>query len=124
MANYKDSGDPYETGDYPWTTPVGYYKGNQVPSGVDMANGYGLYDIIGIVNEWCNDWYDDSYYQDCVNQGMYDNPKGPPYGPDAYRVRRGGTWLLEVFSQRSANRSFNFPDLRVQSAGIRLALKD
>jgi len=38
-ANYWDSGDPYETGDYPWTTPVGYYDGNQIPPGTDMANG-------------------------------------------------------------------------------------
>ena len=27
LANWPSSGDPYETGDYPWTTPVGFYNG-------------------------------------------------------------------------------------------------
>ena len=26
-ANWENSGDPYEAGDYPWTTPVGFYDG-------------------------------------------------------------------------------------------------
>ena len=46
-ANYYASGDPYVG-----STPVGYYDGNQTPVGPDMANGYGLYDIIGNVLEW------------------------------------------------------------------------
>ena len=36
-ANYWNSGDPYETGPYPWTTPVGYYDGNQTPPGAVMT---------------------------------------------------------------------------------------
>ena len=47
-ANYCGSGDPYECG----RTPIGYYNGNQVPFGPDMANGYGLYDITGNADEW------------------------------------------------------------------------
>ena len=48
MANYWQSGDPYEVGDYtdyPFTTPVGYYDGGQAPPGSDMSNSYGLYDM-------------------------------------------------------------------------------
>lgn len=46
-ANYNGSGDPYGG-----RTPVGYFNGNQVPFGPDMANGYGLYDVAGNVVEW------------------------------------------------------------------------
>ena len=81
MANYVSSGDPYETGAFPYTTPVGYYDGRQVPAGTDMANGYGLYDVAGNVFEWCNDWY-----------GSYSSsPETNPTGP-ASRVIRGGDW--------------------------------
>ena len=80
MANYYPSGDPYETGAEPWTTPVGYYDGGQTPAGTDMANGYGLYDVVGNVWEWCNDWYDESYY----STSPENNPKGPASG--SYRV--------------------------------------
>ncbi|MCD4818959.1 MAG: formylglycine-generating enzyme family protein, partial [Candidatus Cloacimonetes bacterium] len=41
-ANYDGSDDPYES-QIIETTPVGYYNGNQIPAGIDMANGYGLY---------------------------------------------------------------------------------
>ena len=46
-ANYSSSGDTYANN----LTPVGYYDGNQAPSGPDMANDYGLYDVIGNVAE-------------------------------------------------------------------------
>jgi formylglycine-generating enzyme required for sulfatase activity len=48
FANCRTSGDPYEEG----STPVGYYDGNQIPIGPNMANGYGLYDMSGNAYEW------------------------------------------------------------------------
>ena len=86
-TNYANSGDPYESGPTPWTTPVGYYDGNQTPPGGDMANGYGLYDMSGNVSEWCWDSFDPSYY----SNSPYDNPTGPPTS-SWYCVRRGGGW--------------------------------
>ena len=32
--------------------PVGYYNGTQEPTGEDMSNGYGLYDMTGNASEW------------------------------------------------------------------------
>ncbi|MHC4456071.1 MAG: formylglycine-generating enzyme family protein [Planctomycetota bacterium] len=117
MANYWSSGDPYETGAYPWTTPVGYYDGNQTPAGTDMANGYGLYDMAGNVWEWCNDWYDSDYY----NVSSYDNPEGPASGLG--RVLRGGGWGHNANYCRVARRDYVTPPFgRFDSYGFRIVL--
>ena len=115
-ANYYLSGDPYEIGPYPWTTPVGYYDGNQIPKGVDMANGYGLYDMAGNVWEWCNDWYDYHYY----NSAPYDNPHGPLSGTS--RVIRGGSWDYDASDLRGAIRSKDDPNDTIHNTGFRLIL--
>jgi len=118
MANYWASGDPYEEGPYPWTTPVGYYDGNQTPPGEDMANGYGLYDVTGNVWERCHDWYDADYY----DSSPYDNPRGPSSG--TFRVLRGGSWrngLLPPILLRCAFRKYYYPDARDYYYGFRLA---
>ena len=52
MANFWDSGDPYDNG----TTPVGFYNGFQCIGGADMQNGFGLYEVAGNVAEMCWDW--------------------------------------------------------------------
>ena len=115
-ANYWDSGDPYETSAYSRTTLVGYYDGNQVPAGVDMANGYGLYDMAGNVWEWCNDWYDEDYY----STSPYDNPCGPATG--THGVFRGGSWINSANLLRCAYRFWIYPDSWYIGSGFRLAL--
>lgn len=54
------------------------------PVGQKEANELGLYDMSGSVFEWCNDWYDENYY----DKSPENNPKGPVAGP--HRVFRGG----------------------------------
>jgi formylglycine-generating enzyme required for sulfatase activity len=105
-ANWPGSGDPYEVGAYPHTTPVGFYDGTlkqkaqcawpgsatsyQTSVG---ANAFGLYDMAGNVWELVNDWYGNNYY----SVSPFDNPKGPDSGfimPDGkpYHGMRGGNW--------------------------------
>jgi formylglycine-generating enzyme required for sulfatase activity len=113
MANYSGSGDPFEGGS-PATTPCGYYNGSQTPAGVDMANGYGLYDMAGNAWEWCWDWWGSGYY---ALPEANDNPKGPASG--SYRVTRGGAYNYESSLMRCANRYYNDPGIVRNDFGFR-----
>lgn len=113
-ANYYNSGDPYQTGNQPWTTPVGYYDGGQIPAGADMANGYGLYDMVGNVWEWCSDWYDAAHY----GVSPYDNPQGP--GSSTHHVLRSSHWLTFSNSCQLSNRINGRPEYLLNNLGFRV----
>jgi formylglycine-generating enzyme required for sulfatase activity len=130
QGNHEDSGDPYEAGDEPWTTPVGFYNGQlhakadfgwpggaleyQTTNGV---NGYGLYDTSGNVSEWCNDWYGADYYEECLP--YVENPHGPVSGIN--RVLRSGSWHHSPGGVRTADRNQRPPYNREFGHGFRVA---
>lgn len=117
-ANYAGSGDPFESGPKPRTTPVGYYDGQQSPAGPDTVNGAGLYDVTGNVWEWCNDWYVSNYY---VQSPVYD-PSGPTVGWE--RALRGGSWNSDALSARCARRGASTPATRESTFGFRTVARE
>jgi formylglycine-generating enzyme required for sulfatase activity len=51
-------------------------------------NRFGLFDMLGNVNQYVNDWYDPNYYRDSPAE----DPQGPLNGQE--RVLRGVSWAL------------------------------
>ena len=77
------------------------------------ANAWGLYDMLGNVWEWCQDWYGE------YDQSMVLDPFGLVQGSD--RVARGGCWFNDACHVRAAYRSGNTPSSADDGLGFRLA---
>jgi formylglycine-generating enzyme required for sulfatase activity len=83
------------------------------PVGRKAANRWGLYDVIGNVSEWCQDWFDPGYY---ATSPLCD-PPGPAAGTK--RVRRGGSWGTPDEDCRVSCRYMGAPDARYVGFGFR-----
>ncbi len=77
------------------------------------ANAWGLFDTLGNVFEWCQDWKGD-YSAEAVT-----DPQGPELGSD--RVVRGGSWIYDARYVRAAYRNWRPPGDRFSHLGVRLA---
>lgn len=77
---------------FPRTAPVGSFAPNPA----------GLFDLPGNVAEWCEDWWDEQ---------------------QRFRVLRGSGWHTDcLLCLNSSYRLLNFPDLRIDYYGFRVAL--
>jgi formylglycine-generating enzyme required for sulfatase activity len=80
------------------------------------ANPWGLYDMHGNLEEWCEDWY-----------GPYEaGPQIDPVGraDGDFKVTRGGSHSTELYYLRSANRMGAIPEERSWLVGFRVVLAE
>jgi len=78
------------------------------------ANVWGLYDMHGNVEEWCEDWYG------AYAGGAQVDPVGMAAGD--FKVTRGGSHSTQLYYLRSANRMAMIPEDRNWIIGFRVVL--
>jgi len=90
--------------------------GNKLhPVGTKKANQLNLFDMSGNCFEWCEDWYDETYYAKVVTE----NPQGPPSGEK--KVCKGSGFLTSSKElARISNRFFLLPENVDVEVGFRV----
>jgi formylglycine-generating enzyme required for sulfatase activity len=99
-------------GNYAWYNDIS--SGRTCLVGMKRPNGLGIYDMSGNVWEWCQDWFDEEYY----NSSPQNNPQGPSNG--SRRVLRGGSWLNDAKRSRCSHRFGSDPGSRFRRIGFRI----
>jgi len=102
----------HELGQYAWFEQNGDKQTH--PVGSLSPNIWGFYDMYGNVTEWVQDYYDRNYYSASPRK----DPKGPKTGRK--RVVRGGSWINQAFSCRSAARGYYSEDYTDSDFGFRI----
>jgi len=95
-----------------WYYENGGYEGPHIV-GDRLPNALGLYDTLGNMQEWCQDWYGP------YETGGVTNPTGPSSG--VQRVTRGGWWNMGSPLSRASFRMGEAPFSSYNYYGFRVA---
>ena len=119
---------------YPWGDTIDRTKANYdesvrntTPVGSYPANGYGLYDMAGNVDEWCLDEYDWNFYSNSPRANPIAGTQHMDVLLDNYknvklsRVLRGGSWGSSASFVRCARRAYSTPSTTLYTFGFRCA---
>jgi formylglycine-generating enzyme required for sulfatase activity len=104
LANCTDGQDKHRKE----TTVVGSFQ---------VANAFGLYDMHGLVWEWCADPWHKNYSLAPADGRVWENG-----GDEHRRVLRGGSWSFSSVLCRSASRSWNESDGGLRICGFRVVV--
>jgi sulfatase modifying factor 1 len=117
-------------GDFPYNNTGADGFTGTAPVKSFPANGYGLYDMVGNVWQWCSDWYRPDTFVQRSNEPSCHNPAGPstgwnPSNPrQQERVTKGGSFLCHISycqSYRPSARRGTPPDTGMSHIGFRCA---
>lgn len=99
---------------------VGWHDGNagerQHPVGEKQANGFGLFDMTGNVEEWVEDCWHGTY-----SGAPDDGSAWKTSCESGSRVLRGGSWSSNAQGVRAANRNGSGTTNRIIDSGFRVA---
>ncbi len=98
-------------GDYAWYSANSNQRAH--PAGEKKPNKFGFYDLPGNALEWCQDGYDETFYE----HGTDKDPRGTESA--IVLVCRGGAWNLDASNLRCARRGCRQPNDRTDNLGFR-----
>lgn len=101
--------------EYAWFKKNAAGKTHEV--GQKKPNDWGLYDMYGNAWEWCQDWYDQTFYANSPEK----DPKGPETGK--WRVLRGGSWYEPDSALKSSTRARIKPKVTDTNYGFRVCVE-
>jgi len=121
LANYRGT----DNEEYKWSGSYGaglkgiYREKTTEVGSFCVANAFGLYDMHGLVWEWCADHWHDNYEGATVDGSAWIGSASD--NNNRYRLVRGGCWDSNPAYCRSASRYyFNYPDYFNLGIGFRV----